>query len=523
DNKSYNEVLDFGLEEAITITKSKIGYIFFYNEETRLFTLYAWSKNVMQECSIKEKQTIYELDKTGLWGEAVRQRKPVITNDYNEPNPLIKGYPEGHVKIQRHMNLPIFRKNKIVAVIGVGNKETDYTNSDVEQLQLFMEGLWNILEKKEIEQALKKSEEMFKTIINFTHDWEYWESLDKKILYCSPSCQRITGYNPQAFSTNVNLINDIIHNDDRDIYTSHLQSIHESEEIESELQFRIIRKDGQERWIGHVCRPVFDNEGKFVGRRVSNRDITERKFRELESIKSQEQINILNKNILKMLKIMSHDIRSPLIAISATLKLLLRGTYGKLEESVYHTVNDLYLRLNHIIGFAEDCLAKAQAVDCELHFEKNEIDLRNEVIEPVLTELLPQIEEKGIFIDNKLGAIPTGSIKVNANKMWLKVVYRNLFSNAIKYGGNGCTIAFGYEDHGSYYRFNVYNTGNPIPEEKRGLLFTKFGRISQEGENHHEGVGMGLFMTKEIITEHGGSIWYEARPYGNDFIFTLPK
>jgi signal transduction histidine kinase len=228
----------------------------------------------------------------------------------------------------------------------------------------------------------------------------------------------------------------------------------------------------------------------------------------------------LNEDILNMLKIMSHDIRGPLIAIASTLKLLQRGSYGRMDDSVANTVKDLSHRVKQILGIAEDCLGKANAVDAHMKIEKHEIDLR-QVIDSALDEISDEIEAGEITIDNKLGAIPTGAIVVNASKIWLTVVYRNLFKNAIKYGGHGCTIAFGYEDHGSFYRLNVYNTGTSIPEENRGVLFTKFGRV--EGETVREGVGMGLFLTKEIINRHGGDIWYEAKDNGNDFVFTLPK
>jgi len=199
----------------------------------------------------------------------------------------------------------------------------------------------------------------------------------------------------------------------------------------------------------------------------------------------------LNENILNMLKIMSHDIRGPLVATAATLKLLQRGSYGSIDDSVANTVNDLSARVKQILGIAEDCLGKANAVDAHMKIEKHEIDLRHEVIDSVLDELSNDIVAGQITIDNKLGTIGTGTILVNASKIWLKVVYRNLFKNAIKYGGHRCTIAFGYEDHGNFYRLNVYNTGALIPEERRSVLFTKFGRV--EGETIQEGVGMGYF------------------------------
>src|SRR5208283_1457549 len=287
NDRDYQEVMDFGLEEAIRLTDSKIAYIYYYDESTQLFTLYSWSKTVMEQCRIIEKQTVYELEKTGLWGEAVRQRRAIITNDYNAPNEYIKGYPAGHVQLTRHMNLPVFRKQKIVAVIGVGNKETDYTDTDVQQLQLFMEGLWNIIERKHIEEELRKSEEKFRTIADFTYDWEYWIAPTRKILYCSPSCTRISGYLPEEFIKTPSLLHSILHPDDIQIYSNHLEKVHNSYDDVEELEFRIIKKSGEERWIGHACKAVFNEEEKYLGRRVSNRDITDRKRKEKEIAESR--------------------------------------------------------------------------------------------------------------------------------------------------------------------------------------------------------------------------------------------
>ena len=87
-NFSIQNIFDYALEVSISLTKSKVGYIYYYSEEYRQFTLFSWSNEAMKECSIVEKQTIYDLDKTGIWGEAVRQRKPIIVNDFQASNDL---------------------------------------------------------------------------------------------------------------------------------------------------------------------------------------------------------------------------------------------------------------------------------------------------------------------------------------------------------------------------------------------------------------------------------------------------
>ncbi len=160
---SVQELLNFALEEAISLTKSKIGYIYFYNGDKKQFILNTWSKNVMKDCAVIDPQTVYDLEKTGCWGEAVRQKKPIIINDYQAENPLKKGIPEGHVKLSKFLTIPVFSHGKIVAVAGVANKKTDYDQTDIRQMTLLMDSVWKISERlmliKDLKLAKEKAEE----------------------------------------------------------------------------------------------------------------------------------------------------------------------------------------------------------------------------------------------------------------------------------------------------------------------------------------------------------------------------
>ena len=180
-------------------------------------------------------------------------------------------------------------------------------------------------------------------------------------------------------------------------------------------------------------------------------------------------------------------------------------------------------RCVRLLGTAEDYLGKASIVGGTLKMERETLDLRQDIIDAVLDEFADDIHKQEIVIDNRLGGIPAGSISISANKTWLKAVFRNLFSNAIKYGGQGCTIAFGFEEHKSHYRLNVYNSGKPISEEDRERLFNRFVRFGALEGRPPDGVGLGLFLTREIILKHGGEIWYDARPDGSNFVFTISR
>jgi two-component system CheB/CheR fusion protein len=161
-SKNSQELLDVALEEAITLTRSKIGFIYYYCEDAREFILNSWSKDVMKECNIINPQTCYELDKTGVWGEVVRQRVPIVLNDFKAHHPLKKGYPEGHAPLSRFLSIPVFDNEKIVAVVAVANRASDYTQTDVLQLTLLMDSVWRMTERlRGIEelQAAKNSAE----------------------------------------------------------------------------------------------------------------------------------------------------------------------------------------------------------------------------------------------------------------------------------------------------------------------------------------------------------------------------
>jgi PAS domain S-box-containing protein len=162
---TLQEITDFALEEVVRLTQSTMGYLAFLNEDESVLTMHSWSKSAMAECAIQDKPILYPVESTGLWGEAVRQRRPVFTNDYATANPLKKGYPQGHVAVKRHMNVPVFDGSRIVVVAGVGNKNEEYDKGDADQLILLMESMWRMIERKRSEEALQESETRLSTII----------------------------------------------------------------------------------------------------------------------------------------------------------------------------------------------------------------------------------------------------------------------------------------------------------------------------------------------------------------------
>jgi PAS domain S-box-containing protein len=150
------------LNEVIALTRSQIGYLFRYSEVKREFVLNTWSKNVMAECAVAQPQSCFELDKTGIWGEVVRQGRPLVINNFEEENSLKKGYPQGHVHVKRFMSIPVFNEGTIEAVIGLANKETDYTSTDVLELQFLMDSIWKVIA---LRHAFEREERLSKVLM----------------------------------------------------------------------------------------------------------------------------------------------------------------------------------------------------------------------------------------------------------------------------------------------------------------------------------------------------------------------
>ena len=157
-DRPESKILDFAIEAITKVTSSKFGYIFLLNEDESELILHAWSKNVINACRVDDERSVYKIEETGLWGDAVRERKPIITNDYQNIDNK-RGYPQGHIPISNHLNVPVFDEDRIIALAGVGNKPTDFDQEDVRQMELVMNGTWRIIQRKRANAALKAAHE----------------------------------------------------------------------------------------------------------------------------------------------------------------------------------------------------------------------------------------------------------------------------------------------------------------------------------------------------------------------------
>ena len=145
-----------------------------------------------------------------------------------------------------------------------------------------------LIQLQEVQADLIKSQQKFKLLVDFTHDWEYWRHPEGSWIYSSPACQRITGYSPAEFYAKPDLFLQIIISEDRHKISDHHKEIQAKKDL-IPIELRIMTKAGEIKWIDHVCVELFSEDGTYIGRRGSNRDISARKKAE-EELQNLRQI-----------------------------------------------------------------------------------------------------------------------------------------------------------------------------------------------------------------------------------------
>lgn len=190
---SLDELLEETLNQAEKITGSCIGFYHFVEEDQQTLWLQNWSTRTKAEfCTAAGKGDHYPIAQAGVWVDCVLKGKPVIHNDY-ESLPHKKGLPEGHAKVIRELVVPVFRHDKIRAILGVGNKPSNYTDKDIEAVSLLADLVWEIADRKHLDEALSASEKKYRTLIEKLQTAVVVHSADTRIVTCNAVAQTILG------------------------------------------------------------------------------------------------------------------------------------------------------------------------------------------------------------------------------------------------------------------------------------------------------------------------------------------
>lgn len=277
--KSTQEQLDYVLNESLKLTESKFGYMYLYNEERQEFTLNSWSKDIMPECTIIKKLTKYQLESIDLWGEVVRQRAPIIVNDYKMPNSMKKGYPEGHVEISKFMSIPVMSDDKIVAVVGLANKESDYDYNDVYQITALMNGVWNAKERREIlvKLAIEKNK-LLQTLISIG-EGVLVVDLEGKVTMLNKVAEKLTGWTTEeAEGRHYKEVFVLSHEDENLTINDPIEGVLITDMIQELGNHAMLTsRDGTKYYLEDSAAPIKDDKDITNGVVLVFRDVTEKK------------------------------------------------------------------------------------------------------------------------------------------------------------------------------------------------------------------------------------------------------
>jgi PAS domain S-box-containing protein len=372
----------------------------------------------------------------------------------------------------------------------------------------------NITDRVEAERRLKESERKLKILADFSYDWEYWIGEDKRLLFISPSCERITGYSPAEFYASPELLETIVYPGDRDLFTAHIDQYPGNQQPDG-LEFRIITRDGETRWIAHRCQPVFDEEKIWLGRRGSNRDITDRKIIEQERRALLKDLESKNAELERFTYTVSHDLKSPLITIQGFLGYLkedaMSGNQEALEDDI-RRINNAAVKMQNLLAELLELSRIGRIMN-----PPEEVPF-SEIAKEALDMVERKIQERNILIQ-----IHEPLPVVWADRIRLVEVMVNLLENAVKFMGDQADprIEIGNLEREGVQVLYVRDNGIGIEPQYKEKIFDLFEKIDPKSE----GTGVGLALVKRIIEVHGGKIWIESEGPGKGscFMFTLGK
>ncbi|MCP4119487.1 MAG: transporter substrate-binding domain-containing protein [Desulfobacteraceae bacterium] len=331
-HETIRDLIEYSFRKMLDLTQSSFGYLAMEDQDGITYVVDFSNPASSQKCYIQNQNTGFRGDTKGFWGEAVRSGKPIISNDYPNSNPRLRGVPEVYKHMVRYMNVPIFDHGKIVVVVGMGNKETDYDSSDLRQVNLLAHGMWRLIQRKKAEQAMRKSEKRFQDLVE--HSPNGIAIVQNKAVVHKNSIQ-------VELMGNLNFMNPdsdpSFHRDDLQKVKAFYGQIIRDDLKQSEVAFRFYPSDARDsqetmKWVNCIATPM---------------DYQDRKaflliFIDMTEAKKLERLLTIQDKMASLGHVsagIAHEIRNPLSGINIYLRTIEKNyrnpaKSGKIDSSI---------------------------------------------------------------------------------------------------------------------------------------------------------------------------------------------
>lgn len=384
-------------------------------------------------------------------------------------------------------------------------------------------------ELKRSEEALRQSEERFRTLADFTYDWEDWVGPDGRYVYVSPSCERVTGHRADEFLEDPSFIFRISHPDDREAVVHHFRDARDDAGPLS-LEFRILDRTGNQKWIEHLCQPVYGMSGNFLGRRGSNRDVTVR-------VQAEQAVREAQQRIAEQQRQARELAESELAKAKRQLVRQTRlAAIGQIAASIVHDVRNPLMSMRLLIDSLKETAGTESAAWGDFFGQMDaEIETTSRMISNLMElarskQSIKQPVDLGLLVEavaRQLGLhdwirwcveLDPCPLVVSADPVQLRQVLGNLAANAAHaMGGRGQIRVWGRRN-GTCDEIIVEDDGPGVPPEIRDEIFEPLVTGKPKG------TGLGLAICRQILQRHGGTIELCDTPRrGARFRICLPR